>query len=348
MKKIEKILVVNVNWLGDVVFSTPVFKALRQAYPGAKITCLGVPRIKAVLENSPCVDAVMVYDEDGRHSTPWGKGRLILELRRQKFDIVFLLHRSMTRALLAFLAGIPVRVGYDIKAKGPLLTHRVKAAASEELLHRSDYYLRVVESFGVPVKDRICELRVDPAERMNIEEVLKKHGVNDKDFVVVVNVGGNWDLKRWPKENFARLIYRLSREYTVKIVIPGAPKDVELVESIARTSEVSPIILAGQTNLKQLASLLQRANLVISSDSGPLHVAHGVGTSVIGLFGPTRLEVTGPRGKGGQAVIFKDVGCNRQPCYHLRCPDNICMQSITVDEVLEKVRQLPMPIPQRA
>ena len=335
---IERILIVNVNWLGDVVFSTPIFKALKKAYPQAHITCLGVPRVKEILEHSPAVDEVMIYDEKGSDYGLWAKWKLINQLRRKKFDIAFLLHRSLTRALLIFLAGIPIRVGYDEKGRGVFLTHRIKSNRKE--MHRSDYYTRIIEAFAVSVDDRLCELKISAQSRTDMEQMLQQRGIASDDFLVLVNAGGNWDLKRWPKKNFVFLVRRLVRELNVKVVIPGAHKDIALAEQITREARVSTAILAGQTDLTQLMALMQRANLVISADSGPLHIASSVGTRGIGLFGPTRPEETGPRGKGQVQIIQHDVGCNREACYFLKCPDNVCMQSISVQDVMEAVERL--------
>lgn len=334
----DRILVVNVNWLGDVIFSSPIFKALKEAHPKARISCLAPPRVKEVLESIPFIDEIIVYDEKGQHWNPLAKVKLILELRRKHFDVAFLLHRSLTRALLVYLAGIPGRVGYDAKNLGRLLTHVVEPLDGQ--VHRSDHYLRVIESYGVPVKDRRCQLDVSPDAERETEEILESKGIQKNDFVVVVNPGGNWDLKRWPKKSFSVLIERLLNDFNVRVVLPGAAKDEALAESISSSLKQKPVILAGKTNLKQLVALMKRANCVVSADSGPLHLANGVGTDVIGMFGPTRPEITGPRGSGQAFVIQYNVGCNKEACYFLQCPDNICMQSVTVEDVLDRVRQI--------
>ncbi len=334
----KNILVINVNWIGDVIFSTPVFKALKKNYPKARIACLCVPRVREILESCPYVDEIIIYDEKGKHVSPLGKIKLIWELRRRKFDIVFLLHGSWTRASLAYWAGIPIRVGYATKKRGSLLTHQIQIPPED--IHRSNYYLNVIESFGIKVEDRKCELAVSETSQKDIFGILKGYGIKEEDFLVVVNVGGNWNLKRWPKENFASLIHRLEDEFKMRVVIPGGPQDVELAREIARNSQASVVILAGQTDLKQLLALLKRANLVISADSGPLHMASSLGKETVAIFGPTRPEITGPQGKGKSMILEKDVGCNRAPCYYLDCPNNICMQSITVDDVVSAVKQL--------
>jgi len=338
VKIMKRVLVVNVNWVGDVVFSTPIFKAIKSYWPDAFIACLAVPRVQEVLESCPYLDEIIVYDERGSHRGLWGKFKLILNLRQHHFDIAFLLHRSWTRAFLVYCAAIKERVGYDTKNRGKLLTHKVPLP--EVLLHRSDIYLNVIEHFGFTVKDRTCELKVDLKAQEQIQELLSKHNISQNDVIIIVNVGGNWDLKKWPLEYFTEFLSRLTHECSVKVIIPGALKDVKVAQEVSRKSGIQPVILAGQTNLKQLIALMKRASLVISADSGPMHIASSVGTGGIALFGPTRPELTGPRGPGQFRILQKDVGCNRKACYFLECPDNKCMQAITVDDVLKEVRLL--------
>lgn len=334
----ERILVVNVNWVGDVIFSSPIFKALKEAYPKAQVSCLAVPRVRQVLESIPYIDEIIVYDEDGRHRNPLAKLKLIFQLRRKRFNIAFLLHRSLTRALLVYLAGIPQRVGYDEKNRGKFLTHKVEFL--DEPVHRSDRYLNVIESYGVPVNDRRCQLSVSENAKRDIRGILKSKDINESDYLVVVNPGGNWDLKRWPARNFSLLIRGFLVDRGVKVVISGAQKDVSFIKEMNGLTPHGAVSLAGQTNLKQLIALMERADLVVSADSGPLHLASSVGSDVIGLFGPTRPEVTGPRGGGQVFVLQHDVGCNQEPCYYLQCSDNTCMKSITVDDVSKIIKQI--------
>jgi lipopolysaccharide heptosyltransferase II len=336
---VNNILVVNVNWLGDVIFSTPIFKALKEAYPQARVSCLAVPRVKEVLEHCPFIDEVIVYDEKGRHWYPWEKLRLIGSLRQKKFDAAFLLHRSLTRALLTFLVGIPVRVGYRSAKPSVFLTRQISV---EENAHRMDEYAKIVEELGVAV-DKVYGLEVSAQELKDMEEKLLKHGIGPGDYLVVVNAGGNWDLKRWPHERFGQLIARLVKDFRVKVVIPGSDKDRALAQSIARLSGVDPLVLAGSTGLKELMALFKRANCVISNDTGPLHLAASVGTDVIALFGPTRPEITGPRGRGRAMVLHKEIGCNKAPCYHLSCSHNECLHAITVDDVCQALQKIRHP-----
>jgi lipopolysaccharide heptosyltransferase II len=332
----KNILVFNVNWVGDVIFSTPIFKALKKAYPQATVSCIAVPRVQDILKSCPYVDEIIIYDEKGCHYSAWGKLKIIWQLRKKKFDIVFLLHRSWTRAFLVCLAWIKRRVGYDTKKRGWLLTHRVEPL-EDDVPHRSDFYIHVIEDYGVKVDDRTCELAVDPKDMKKVRKILWDKNISPEERFVVINPGGNWDLKRWPKENFTKLVKRIVDELHVKVVISGAPKDIKLADNITSSSGVNCINLAGKTNLKQLVALMECAHTVVSSDSGPMHIANCVGTNTIGIFGPTRPEITGPRGKGKTIILQEDIKCNQYACYNLNCLDNICMKTVTVDAVFDAV-----------
>ena len=335
----KKILVVSVNWLGDVVFSTPVYRALKAAYPEARVSVLAVPRVREVLELCPDVDEVIVYDEDGKAKGIFGKIGAALALRGMKFDAVFILRRSLSRSFVAWLAGIPVRAGFSAKSWSWLLTNVVDDKGNDKI-HRSDVYLRVVESLGINVKDRSARLQVSRDVCEHLATKLRAKGLTGDERIVVLNTGGNWDLKQWPPERFAALAARLTKELGFTVVLPGSASDVLRAESIARDSGVDPVVLAGQTDLKELAALFKRAHRVVSADSGPLHLANAVGANVVALFGPTRPEITGPQGQGRIKVLMHEVGCNLAPCYYLECPDNRCMKSLTVDDVFQTFKIL--------
>ncbi|MBF0504578.1 MAG: lipopolysaccharide heptosyltransferase II [Candidatus Omnitrophica bacterium] len=332
----NSILVVNVNWLGDAVFSIPFFKGLKKAYPQSKLTCLCVPRVHEVLKYCPYVDKLIIYDERGKHRFPWRKWKLIRYLRKEKFDAAFLLHRSLTRSLMVYLAGIPLRIGYG-KFKG-LLTHPFEMKPDD--CHRCDYYLKVLEDYGIKIDDRVCELRLNLEDIETVDAKLTKAGLGPKEQFVVFNTGGNWDLKRWSSDSFVGLAQRIDRQFGLRVVFAGAAKDKDCSSHIARAAVVQSIVLAGETTLGESLALYRKAVAVISADTGPLHLAHSVGGNVIGIFGPTRPEITGPRGSGRSQIILKDVGCNKAPCYHLSCTHNVCMHSVTVDDVCEAFKKI--------
>ncbi|MEI8011297.1 MAG: lipopolysaccharide heptosyltransferase II [Candidatus Omnitrophota bacterium] len=335
----HNILVVSVNWIGDAVFSTAVYRALKTAFPAARLTVLAVPRVKDVLELCPDVDEVIVYEESRHAGGIAGMVRAGLSLRHRHFDAAFILRRSLSRSWLALIAGIPVRVGFGVPGWGKLLTHTVDDAGCD-FLHRRDVYLRVVEAFGVKAVDRSCRLVVSRVTCECVATLLREHGLKGNERIVVLHTGGNWELKQWPASRFAALTARLTTELQFTVVLSGGASDLERVNAIAVASGVAPLVLAGRTGLKELAALFKRAVMVVSADSGPLHLASAVGTNVIGLFGPTVPEITGPCGQGRIRVLARDTGCNRAPCYYLECPDNRCMKTLTVDDVLQTFQVL--------
>ncbi|MFH1778183.1 MAG: lipopolysaccharide heptosyltransferase II [Candidatus Omnitrophota bacterium] len=331
----KKILVVNINWLGDSLFSTPAIRALKETIPKAQITCMTVPRCYEILQDNPHIDQLIVYDERGKHKSLLAKFGLIKQLRLDKFDEVYIFHRSFTRALIAYFAGIPVRVGYNTKGRGFLLTRALPFSGNA--LHRVEHFLNIVRAQGYDTADKDYEFFIPENAKDSVEGLLKKAGITNNDLIVVLNPGGNWPPKRWGKEKFAKLGDELVRRFKARIIISGAPKDLGLGAEIANLMEEKSLNLAGRTNLKQLAALMQQADYVISADSGPMHIALAVKRpKVIALFGPTSSKITGPYGAGNFAVIKKDVGC-KVPCYKFDCRDYKCMGAISASDILEIV-----------
>ena len=333
----KRILIVNVNWIGDVIFSTPFIKAIRDAYPDSYIACLLHPRCVEILKGSPRIDEIIVYDEEGRHKGIIGKLILIFYLRKIHFDTAFILHRSFTKALLTYLAGIKERIGYPTKKRGLLLTRAI--GLPEEEVHKVEYFLGLARGSGVKVSDVSYEFFVPETDRGSVKKFLEVRGVADKDRLIVLCPGGNWGPKRWPKKNFAELADMLAEGLNAKIVLSGAKKDAALVEEIRGMMKNVPVVSCGQTTLKELGALLERADLVVANDSGPMHLAVAMKSSVIALFGPTSPGLTGPYGEGRYRIIRKDEECE-VPCYDITCTDNRCMSAITVEEVFKEAEKL--------
>lgn len=326
----SRILIVEVNWVGDVLFSTPFIRAVREAYPDSHISCLLHPRCLEVLRSNPRLDEIIIYDEEGVHRGILGKLKLILSLRRKRFDTAFILHRSFTKALIAYLAGIGERIGYSTKGRGFILTKSAEEPAPAA--HKVEYFLAIARAAGIRPESRSYEFVFNADDRKFIRDLLMREGIGQSEKVVVINPGGNWPPKRWREENFARLADILSERFKVRIVISGAEKDVGLAESIRSRMKSAAVIAAGKTTLKQLGALLARSSLVVANDSGPMHMAVAVGAKVIALFGPTSPALTGPYGDGDYTVIFKNKKCD-VPCYDSTCADNECMSAILVEDV---------------
>lgn len=335
--KTKRILIFNVNWLGDVLFSTATIRNIRRDFPDSFIACIVPSRCYHILKGNPHLDEIIIFDEKDRHKGILSKLKFIFFLKRRKFDIAFILHRSFTRALIVYLAGIPERVGYYSKKRGWLLTEKI-SPAQRDSLHRIDYYLTLIEKAGLRVEDRFTEFFIDHRDEQYVEDFLKKQNINKDDLTIVINPAGNWAPKRWPAAYFADLMDRLISEFKAKVIITADIKDELVVRTILEKMSAEPINACGRLNLKQLAALLKVASLFICPDTGPLHIANSVGTKkIIALYGPTHPLVTGPYPLKNVIILRKDLRC-KIPCYVVGCRDNRCMKAITPDEVLEQVR----------
>ena len=337
MEKNKRILIFNVNWLGDVLFSTAVIRNLRRNYPKAFIACIIPSRCYPILKGNPHLDEVIIYDEKDRHKGLFPQLSFVSQLKAKKFDTVFLLHRSFTRALICRLAEIPERIGYNTKKRGFLLTKKIRPPDIHSL-HRIDYYLNVIEKAGLRIEDRYTEFFVAEDDINFVNDYLIRQGLKKSDFLVVLNPGGNWLPKRWPKDHWAELADKLVLEFKAKVVITGSSNDVTLASHIKEKMKENPIIACGVFNLKQLGALCKRADLFITADTGPLHIANAAGAKkIIALFGPTSPMITGPFPLTNVIILQKDVGC-KIPCYQVYCKDNRCMKAIRPDDVIEQVK----------
>ena len=192
----KKILVWEVNWIGDVIFSTPFIRAVRNRFPDAHITCIVTGKCRELLETNPNVNDVIVYDVKNIQKGLLGKWVFLRRLRSGKYDVAFLLHRSLTRALMCFLAGVRQRVGYFYKKRNFILTQ--KARHNPDPMHRIEYYLGLARKVGADTDDKKLDFFTAGPDEAYADNFFKYHKIKPDDIVVAVNPGGNWVPKRWP------------------------------------------------------------------------------------------------------------------------------------------------------
>lgn len=334
----KKILIFNVNWLGDVLFSTATIRNIRRNFPDSFIACIIPSRCYPILKGNPYLDEIIIFDEKDKDRGILGKLKFIRMLKKKKFDTVFLLHRSFSRALICWMCGIPERIGYYTRKRTFLLTKKIPLP-KKDTLHRIDYYLNVIEKAYLKVEDRYLDFFIGEDDHKFADEFLNRNSIEKNDFLVVTNPAGNWLPKRWPRIYWTQLQDALINEFSARIIITGSLLDIALAQEIKNSMKEKPIIACGQLNLKQLGALIKRTNLFISADTGPLHIANAVGAKkIIALFGPTSPEITGPYPFKNVVILQKIVGC-RIPCYRVNCKDNRCMKAITPDEVINEVKK---------
>ncbi len=334
----HKILVFELNWMGDILFSFPFLRALRARFPGSYISSVVVPRYSHLLFQNKWINEVHVLtDRRGMMSYP-EKVRFTRMLMRENYDMAFFLKTSRTKVFMAKAAGITRRVGFS--GKNAALTDIVEN--KENAVHRSDHISSLLSPFDVQVIDGTYECKVSQEQKDQAQKLIRGAKGGSRSMVVL-NPGGNWNAKRWPKENFIELGQRLLSEFSfLEIAVTGSRKDVRLAQEIVRElDEARSYSLAGKTDLSGLAAVFAKSVLVVSADSGPLHLASCVGTPTVGVFGPTSPEITGPRGKGTDIVIScrKEITC-KVPCYESEChKDHECMRKIKPERVFAACRK---------
>jgi len=338
---LDRILVVLPNWFGETLFATPFLRALRRQRPAAWIATLGRPLCREVLLHNAHVNAQLDYDEQGTHRGVIGKWRLVRSLRAHRADTAFILRRSLSRSLLLALAGIPARVGFANAKSGWLLTHRVPAPRGPR--HKAATYLPLLEAVGLSGAGEsplVYDYTVSEEERDAARAQLDRLGVSDGRPMVILHPGANWAHKRWAPERFAALGDRVAAAGN-RVVITGGPDDRAMAESIRRTMAHPAAVLAGATSLRQLAACLAQAQLVISNDTGVLHIAAALGRPLVALYGPTSPALTGPLGDPQRMVVLHHPECcPRVPCERPDHPVHPGMDSITVEEAHAAACQL--------
>ena len=305
-----KILVFTKNWLGDVIFETPAIKALKKNYPDSKIICATTPRCEEILRRNSYVSDVILFDERSLHQSLKSKWEFVKWLRKEKFDKAFILHRSFTRAFLTLLGGVKERIGYVTKGRRWILTRAIPN--KEQSKHHVYYFLELLSKTGLVVDvEPYYEFYFSEHDDRQAANLLSDKGLN-LSLMVALNPGGNRANKRWPVHHFAKLSDLLWERYRCSIVITGHTYDDPLASEIIHgTTHAKPVSLCGNTRLGDLGAVFSRCKLVISGDSGPLHIAAGVGTYVVALFGPTDSKLTGPFGRGKNVVIQAETRDDR-------------------------------------
>jgi heptosyltransferase-2 len=336
-KGIERILVKGTNWVGDTIISFPAVHALHRQFSKARISVLTKSRLAELWKLHPAVDEVIPYD------MPSGAGRIFGELqiarliKQKEIDLAVIFPRSFSSALMVFLGGVPRRIGYKSEGRGLLLTERIACTAELLSRHRMYYYLQLIEPLGSYSSPPLPSLSLNGAQERWADTFLSRSGLKGK-VLVGLNPGATYgEAKCWPPERFAALGRRLIKDSGASILIFGSsrPQEKALNAAIAEGIGEDCLNLSGETSLLQLAALLRRCRLLVTNDTGTMHVSAAVGTSVVAIFGPTDHRTTSPLGKG-HVIIRREVSCS--PCLKRVCPeDHRCMDLIEVEEVYNTV-----------
>ncbi len=339
-KGIERILIKGTNWVGDTIISFPAVSVLRRHFSKARISVLTNARLAELWKANPSIDEVIPYD------MPTGPGRILGELkiarliRQKEIDLAVIFPRSFSSALMVFLGGVPHRIGYKAEGRGLLLTERIACTAELLSKHRMYYYLHLIERLGnYPSSLLLPSLSLNGTQKRWAEAFLSRNRLKGRSMIGL-NPGATYgEAKCWPPERFVELGRRLIKDSRASILIFGSsrPQEKTLNAAIARGIGEGCLNLSGETSLLQLAALLRHCRLLVTNDTGTMHVAAAVGTRVVAIFGPTDTRTTSPLGEG-HVVIRREVSCS--PCLKRVCPeDHRCMDLISVTNVLEAAQE---------
>jgi lipopolysaccharide heptosyltransferase II len=357
-ERVRQILVIRLDLLGDMVLSLPAVHALKRAYPNAQVTVLALPYAAALLELAPVVDSVLTYDVNRIRRpadvlSPRSYRELLAVVRRLRqanFDLCLSLHGRFA-CVMAWLSRCPRRYGYRAEAYPFMLTHTLPGGRYDARQHEVLYNLRLAELAGAPADwtqrlggSQAPKLTVPLTEQRRMRHLLAEWEIRADSLLVVIHPGAsNGSAKRWLPEYWGRVASRLHDELGAGVVISGTPAEAAIVQAVVRGCNFKPVILAGQTTIPQLGALLKRADLLLSSDSGPAHMAAALGTPQITIFGPTDPAVYAPINPKA-VVLRRDLPCS--PCYDARATAECrfghvnCMRQLEPDEVYQACTRL--------
>jgi lipopolysaccharide heptosyltransferase II len=333
----DRILVTQTGgWIGDMVLLTPTLRALKITYPQSHLALMLRPLVANLMTTHPYIDEVIIDSKAGACSRLKSLWKSVRHVRRSNFDLAIILHpTSFRNALIPFLAGVPERIGSNVSGRGILLT---SSCPDRTDLHEVHRYLRVLALIDIHEPNAELEFWYTDADRDTVSQILAAHGIFPGDRVMGVNLGTTWQTKRWSLENFAAVITQVQNRFNVPMLLTGSASEIPLGEALAQIARVNAINLIGKTTLMQLGVLIERCDLYLTCDSGPMHIAAAVGTPTIALFGPTSPTRHRPYGEG-HCVIQKPVMC--RPCYKRKCmrkdKPNLCMMAIDAKEVVDQV-----------
>ncbi|MGH7177202.1 MAG: lipopolysaccharide heptosyltransferase I [Tepidisphaeraceae bacterium] len=324
----RRVLLIKPSALGDVVHALPILNLLHRRWPDARISWLVNSTFAELLEGHPQLERVIRFDRDRLANSWWNPGalrdlgRFIGALRDEHFDLVVDLQGLLRSGLAARLSRASHRVGFANARELAWLfyTDRVRIDHRQHAMQR---YLALAAAIGCGSEPVEFLFPVTDDDRRTIRDVAP-----DSPFVVLLP-GTNWPTKRWPVERFAAVVEPLARRFGLQSVVAGGADVNDIAVQIP-----GAVNLAGRTTLRQLVALLERADLVIANDSGPMHIAAALNRPLVTLFGPTNPDRTGPWGRD-DAVLRIDIPCS--PCYSRRCSHQSCLKWIGSEDVLAQV-----------
>jgi ADP-heptose:LPS heptosyltransferase len=354
----ERVLIVNPFGIGDVLFTTPVIRAVRRAFPQSRLGYLCNRRTERILQGNPHLDELFIYEKDemvrlwrtSKRACLAYVGGLLRRIRQAKFDLVIDLSLGERYSFLLKLLGVPRRIGFHYRRRGRFLTERLPIDGYHAA-HVVEYYGRLLRFVGIQLLDESLELHASHEDERWAHQWAREHLRGGQLSVGMAPAGGiSWGgdapFRRWSFESFAAVGDALIERYGAQVLLFGEATDGPLCKTVVRLMKRPSIDLSGQTTLGQFVSLLGHLGLVICNDGGPLHLAVSQGVKTVSIFGPVDPTVYGPHPSirlHHRVVCREGLPC--RPCYHQfklpPCPyERACLSFVHPDEVLEACHDL--------
>jgi heptosyltransferase-2 len=337
-----RILVKEVNWLGDVVMSLPALRAIRKSFPDAHVSVLIKKELASFFDGSKWIDEVIPYGlRKGFLPGLADRKKIIKELRQRHFDLAVLFPNSFDSAVWPLFARIPQRVGFARDARSLLLSNRAKATPEILEVHQVHYYLHMLaQTLGISGSPDDFTPDVDPLARERMETYLKGKRRRPSGPLIGMAVAAAYGpAKEWPAELYARTVDLLTEKYGAECVLVGAPSERRKSDEVAAKARTGAIVAAGETSVGEALALLSLCTAFVGNDSGSMHVAGALGKPTVGIYGSTRFDRTGPLGAHTK-ILYKKIECS--PCLKRTCRFGHyqCLWNIQPEEVLGAFREL--------
>lgn len=338
----ERVLVKETNWLGDIVMSLPALRAVRRAFPKARLSVLVKKELASFFDGAAWIDEILPYSLRKGWLRGFSDRRAIVrDLRARRFDLAVLLPNSFDSALWPALARVPHRVGFARDGRGLLLNHTASATAKILDIHQVHYYLHMLrETLGIDGSADDFKPDVCPKALARMREFLnanRKHA--GRPLVALAAAAAYGPAKEWPSEHYAQLIDLLWQRHQAECVLVGAPSERRKSEDVAKAAAAGAVVAAGQTGMSDALALLSLCDAFAGNDSGSMHAAGALGLPTVGIFGSTRSDRTGPLGPRTK-VLYKPLDCS--PCLKRTCRFGHydCLRRIEPAEVLQALDEL--------
>ena len=334
---INNIMVVKLSAIGDVIHALPVSYAIKESFPNCRLTWVVEPPAYDLLRNNPYIDKIIVFEKK-KFKSLGGFLKNIPSfssvIRQEKYDVVLDLQGLGKSATIAYLSNAPIKLGCANMREFSCWVSKPVYGRNQNG-HIVERYLDVARELGCKVNQVVFPVKITQEESELTKRIAQQAGMNIENKYVVLAVGANWPNKRWPTSYYAKLVDWLYDKNIIPVVIGGGVVDDRLIAEINEKSEIPPIDLVGKTTLKQLAYLIKKSVALVGGDTGPMHLAAGLGKSVVALMGPTDANRNGPYGQLANTIEI-DADCKY--CWKRKCPlDKDCLAKISVEQVKEKL-----------